>query len=230
MRKALALVAISALALISLTGCARGPIVSADRDIDEASSVVLDTSGTLTIREGEPSLVIRASSTVLDRLTSTVRDGELRLGVTPGLPLVLLGEIRYELTLPSLERIEINGSGDVDSDVRGSSLAIEINGSGDVEIANIDASTVSLEINGSGDVSLDGRTDDLAIRIGGSADVGADALRAAAVTVEIDGSADVTVAAADTLDIDISGSGSVRYVGRPEVTQDISGAGDIGKL
>jgi hypothetical protein len=230
MRRLAALVIVPALALGALSGCAftaRGPAATEDRDIDTASTVVLETSGDLTIREGEPSLVITASQSVLDRLTSDVRDGELVLGVRAGTPPILLGEIRYELTLPSIERLEVNGSGDIDSDVPTADLEIEINGSADLDISSIDGSTVSLEISGSGDVDLSGRTDELAISIDGSADVDADDLDSQTVSVDLDGTGDIAVSASRTLDVSISGSGSVRYAGSPEVTEDISGSGEV---
>lgn len=217
--------------LLALSGCAlvpRGPAETENRDIDLASSVVLNTSGDLIIREGAPSLVITAPSSVLDRLTTSVDDGVLVLDATPGTPGFLLGRITYELTLPSLEGLEINGSGDIDSDVpTGSTLTLEISGSGDLDIEAIDATAVSLEIVGSGDVELAGSADTLDIAISGSGDVSSDDLDSADVSVEIDGSGDVSVAASETLDVSISGAGDVTYTGRPEITQQISGVGSV---
>ena len=226
----LPLIALPAVALVALSGCsfaARGPVVSEDRQIDAATSVVLDTSGDLTITEGEPSLVIHAPAAVLDRLTADVRNGELMLGVKPGTPGILLGKISYELTLPSLERLEMNGSGDVDSEVSASDLDVEISGLGNLDIDSIDASSVTLDVSGSGDVEFSGRTDDLEVSIDGSGDVRADELESARASLEIDGSGDVEVAASDSLRVSISGAGSVRYSGSPEVEQDISGSGEV---
>lgn len=223
----LPLIVLPAVTIVALSGCAfppRGPVVSEDRDIDAATSVVLDSSGDLTIREGEPALTIHAPQAVLDRLTSTVKNGVLELGVAPGTPGIMLGKVSYELTLPSLESLEVNGSGDIDSDVPGDSLTIDISGSGDLDI---DASSVILDISGSGDVELSGRTDDFTLTIDGSADVRADELDSAVVTVDLSGSGDIAVAASDTLEVSLSGSGSVVYEGRPEVTQDISGSGEV---
>ncbi|MCU1412523.1 MAG: hypothetical protein JWR04_3230 [Rhodoglobus sp.] len=228
----LPLIALPAVALVALSGCslgARGPVVSEDRQIDAATAVVLDTSGDLMITEGEPSLVIHAAAAVLDRLTADVRNGELVLGVKPGTPGILLGRISYELTLPSLERLELNGSGDVDSEISASSLEVEISGSGNLDIDSIDATSVSLDISGSGDVEFSGRTDDFEASIDGSGDVRADDLDSARASLEIDGSGDMTVAASDTLRVSISGSGSVRYSGSPEVEQDISGSGEVAR-
>ena len=232
MRRLLPLIVLPAVTLVALSGCVfapRGPVVSEDRAIDAATTVVLDTSGDLRIREGQPSLVIHAPASVLDRLTSEVRNGELTLGVKPGTPGFVLGRISYELTLPSLETLQINGSGDVDSEVSSDDLEVGIDGSGELSMNAIDASSVSIEISGSGDVELEGRTDELTVSIDGSADVDTERLDAARVSVDIDGSGDVSVAASDTLDVSISGSASVRYTGSPDVTEDISGSGDVSR-
>jgi len=229
----LPLIALPAVTLLALSGCAfapRGPVVSESRDLDAATSVVLETSGDLTIREGEPSLVIHAPAEVLARLTSAVVDGELVLGTTPGTPGFLLSRISYELTLPGLDGIRINGAGDVDSDVPADgTLRLEINGAGDLEVAGIDTTEVALAIHGSGDVELHGVTDSLAITLDGTGDVAADDLDSADVTVEVNGVGDITVAASATLDVSISGAGSITYTGRPEVTQDIAGAGSVSR-
>lgn len=227
----IALLVIPVIVVGSLSGCvfAAGPLTSEDRSIDAATTVVLDTSGELTISEGAPGLVIHAAESVLDRLTSEVRDGVLTLGSRPGAVPFLLGEVRYELTLPSLDRLEVNGSGDIESDLPVGDLAIEINGSGDVDFSVIDGSAVAVEINGSGDVELEGRTDEFTVSSAGSADISADKLDAARVTIDLDGSGDVEVAASQTLDVSIAGSASVTYSGNPQITQEISGSGEVSR-
>ena len=230
MRRTLALITVPALALVGLSGCglvSRSPVVSEDRSISAVTSVVLDTSGDVTIRRGAPSLIIHAPAAVLERLTAEVNDDELVLGVSPGSPKILSNKIRYELTLPSLERIEVNGSGDIESGVPGDDLTVDISGSGDVDIDSIAASTVTLNVSGSGDVTFSGRADELAVSIDGSAEVRAEKLDTARVSVDITGTGDVAVAASDSLDVSIVGAGSVTYEGDPEIMQEISGVGDV---
>ena len=226
----LPLIALPAVALVTLSGCsivARGPIASEERPINAATSVVLDTSGDLTIREGEPSLIIHAPAGALDRLTAEVTNGELVLGVKPGTPGILVGKISYELTLPSLERLEMNGSGDVSSEISAAELEVEISGSGDLDIDSIDASSVELDISGSGDVEFSGTADELDVAIDGSGDVRLEDLQSVRAAVDISGSGEVEVAASGSLRVSISGSGSVRYSGSPQLEQDISGSGEV---
>ena len=196
------------LAATALTGCVRaaGPQTTETREISDVTAVVLDTSGDVEITEGEPSLTIHAPANVLDRLTSEVRGGVLELGRRGG-PMPFVGEIRYELTVPSLESIEINGSGDVTSTVAGETLTIAISGSGDVTVSGI-ADSLDIEIDGSGEVD-------------------ADDLEVVDATVDISGSGDAELHVTGTLRVDISGSGSVTHRGGAEVDADISGSGDV---
>lgn len=224
----LALTAATALVAVALTGCVRvGPMSSSTPEIDDVSAVVLDTSGDLTITEGDPSLTIHAPAGILDRLTSEVRDGVLVLGRRPGFASFGFAEIRYELTVRSLESIEINGSGDVESTVSGEELTIEINGSGDVVVTGLDAETVELRADGSGDIELMGDAGSLAAEIGGSGEVESSDLEVRNASVSISGSGEVDLHVTDTLEVEISGSGTVRHRGGATVEADISGSGDV---
>lgn len=231
MRHFVAATFLSAVSALLLSGCmpvvATGPMVSDERDIDAATTVVLDTSGDLTITQGEPALVIHAPEAALERLTSDVSGDTLTLGTTPGSSIVL-GEVRYELTLPDLEAIELNGSGDVTAAVSGQgAIRLRIDGSGDVEWTGLDAEGVALEVAGSGDVALTGTTGSLTIELDGSGNVDAADLEARDATVAIAGSGDVDVWVSDSIVAEISGSGRVTYSGDPTVDADVTGSGEI---
>lgn len=125
---------------------------SVTREFENVSGVELDTSGDLTISEGEPSLTIHAPEGILDQLTSDVRDGVLVLARRPGFMPFGSAEIRYELTVHNLESIEVSGSGDVDVHVT-DTIAGDISGSGTVRYRG--GATVESDISGSGDVESD---------------------------------------------------------------------------
>jgi hypothetical protein len=224
-----ALAAAAALVAVALTGCVPvGPMSSATPAIDDdVTSVVLETGGDLTITEGEPSLTIHAPAGILDRLTSDVSNGVLVLGRRAGFVPFGFGEIRYELTVESLESIEIKGSGDVDSTISGDELAIIIQGSGDVTVTGVDADEVDLRIEGAGDIELSGDADSIAVEIDGSGDIDTDSLEVRDAVVSISGSGEVDLHVTDTLDVEISGSGTVNHRGGATVESDISGSGDV---
>ncbi len=202
---------IAAAAVVALAGCAptvaSGPVTSEERDIPAITTVVLQTSGDLSISEGEPRLVISAASDALEHLTSEVDGDVLALGVTTGI-MLRLGTVRYELTVPDLE-------------------AITMDGSGDVEWTGLAARRIEISVAGSGDVTLSGTAQELGIEIGGSGNVHGADLRAQAVDVVVRGSGDVDVSPVDSLSVDILGSGTVTYSGEPTLDTTIAGSGEV---
>jgi hypothetical protein len=223
-----ALAAAAALVTAGLTGCVPlGPMASATPEIGEVTAVVLDTGGELVISEGEPTLTIHAPAAILGRLTSDVQNGVLVLGRRSGFAPFGFGEIRYELTVESLDSIEINGSGDVDSTVSGDELSIDIEGSGDITVTGLDADSVEVSIDGAGDIVLEGDAASLAVAIDGSGDIDSENLEVRDATVSIGGSGEVDLFVTDTLAVDISGSGKVNFSGGATVESDISGSGDV---
>ena len=227
----LALGAATVLAAASLTGCAVrfGPMATDSPEIGDVTAVVLDTAGDLTISEGEPSLTIHAPEAVLDVLTTRVTDGVLVLGRTPGpLPFTFgSADLRYELTVPSLDAIEVNGAGDIDSTVSSDELRIEINGAGDVTVDGIDATTVSVSISGAGDIDLAGTAESLSIAIDGTGDVDADDLEVVDAVVEIGGAGGADLHVTGTLRAEVSGVGTIRHRGGADVEADVSGLGEV---
>ncbi|MFH8252784.1 head GIN domain-containing protein [Microbacterium sp. B2969] len=221
----------AAASVLVLSGCvpfiASGPMTSQDREVDAVTTVVLDSSGDLSISEGEPKLVVHAPEDALEHLTSDVEGDTLVLGVKPGFDLGL-GKVRYELTLPALQAVELNGSGDVESTVSASgTVRLTVEGSGDVTWTGLDAERVEVGLSGSGDLELRGSATELEIQLDGSGSVDAEHLDTQNAVVAIGGSGDADVTASGSLSVDISGSGRVTYSGDPELDSNVSGSGEV---
>ena len=231
----LGLSAAGAIILVAVGGCAlipnSGPQVTREQRVGTASAVMLRTSGDLVVTRGESaSLTTTAGERVFDSLTFEVVDGVLVLGsdrpIVPG-----PGRILYELTLPALESVSIEGSGDVEADFSGvGDVEIDVRGSGDVTGTELEADGVTVSVAGSGDVRLTGETDEQTVTIRGSGDYLARRLTSDTATISIAGSGDAEVHANDTLDVSIAGSGSVRYTGGARVNSDVSGSGDVSEF
>jgi hypothetical protein len=114
------------------------------------------------------------------------------------------------VTVPTLERLEIGGSGDARVDgIRGERFESAISGSGGIRGA--------------------GRVRGARVAISGSGDADLGDLAADDVRVEIEGSGEAHVHAVRSLDASISGSGDIFYAGHPaRVNQHVDGSGDIG--
>lgn len=227
-----------AASVVAMAGCSQlipaagpavsaGPMTSEERDIGDFSRVVLDTSGDLVVSEGEPALTIHAPEGVIENLTSEVEGDSLVLATTDG---VTIGnvEVRYELTVPRLEQIEVKGSGDVESTVSADgTVQLNIDGSGDVDWSQLAAERVEVRISGSGEVTLTGVATELSVDLGGSGSVDAEQLETKDAVVDLSGSGEVNVSASVRLTVDLSGSGEVSYSGNPSTDVDVSGSGEV---
>lgn len=220
-------------AMLVLTACV--PFVTAgdrrteDREIDDATEVVLRTGGDLTVRLGdEPALTVTGGENVLDRLVTEVDDDRLIIDVRRGPLIVGERDLDIEVTLTSLESVIIEGSGDVAAEFGDADeVSVDIRGSGEIETDRLDAETVRASISGSGSIQTEGTTDELVINVSGSGDVDASGLSSQTAQVVLSGSGGVSVDVSDSLDVTLSGSGTVRYSGRPEIRSSISGSGEI---
>lgn len=230
----LGLTTAGAVVLLAVGGCAlipdAGPQVTREQRVGTASAVMLRTSGDLVITRGESaSLTTTAGERVFDSLTFEVVDGVLVLDSDR--PMMPFGSVRYELTLPSVESVGVEGSGDVEADFSGvGDVEIDVRGSGDVTGSALAADGVVVSVSGSGDIRLTGESDELSVAISGSGDFLGRGLETQSTTITIAGSGDAEVHASDTLDASIAGSGSVRFTGGARVTAEVAGSGDVSEF
>jgi len=221
-------------ASFALVGCGvvvdggLGETATEKRDIDDVTAVSLATGGGLTITTGEaPALTVTAGEDVIDRLTSEVHDGILVLDVERG-HFGNLGRITYELVLPAVDEIRVDGSGDVDAELTPTDeLTLTLNGSGDITAREVEVEELTVEVAGSGTVDLAGSAGRQAVSIEGSGDYEGADLESEDAAVSVAGSGDADVHATRTLDAVIEGSGSIVHSGGATVTSHVAGSGDV---
>jgi Putative auto-transporter adhesin, head GIN domain len=189
-----------------------GKVVSEEREVTGFTGISLTSMGDVVLTQGEQeSLTIEAEDNLLPLLETTVRDGTLVLDVKEGTNLQPTKDIRYLITVTSVERLEISGAGDMS----GSDLTLD---------------ALAVDISGAGDVDLSGTANSVSVTVSGSGDYQACNLQSGTVSLEISGQGDAVVAATDTLTVDVSGMGDVSYLGSPELSQDVSGVSDINQI
>lgn len=140
---------------------------------------------------------------------------------------------RVHLTVPMLNAIIVDGSGDVTCEpvFHSGKTHLEVNGSGDIRIDTLYEELAEVWIAGSGDVHLRGECDQLDARLSGSGDLRGRDLCVLHTQADLSGSGDMTIDALDTLRVRISGSGNLGYRGDPVIAErSISGSGTLGSI
>jgi hypothetical protein len=135
---------------------------------------------------------------------------------------------RITVTFPTLDRVRLSGSVDVQAQ-KIEVPALWIGASGGAKLAIDDLRATSLRVDGSGalDARIAGRVERAEVLISGAGQVSAEGLRARDATVRVSGVGNVVVNAEQTLQASISGAGNIEYIGDPHVTEQISGIGRI---
>jgi len=212
-------------------------LVATDKRPLAGTVTAVDLSGpiNLTLRQGPTAgLEVRGEQRLLANIDTSAENGTLRIGPR-GILLRHRQPIEVMLTLPALETLGVNGSGDatvsgfagerLDLTLGGSGtmrfngryrdIVVALHGSGDLEVTGGSSDRVVAENVGSGNLTLVGATRELHAELRGSGDLDARHLRAEAVHLSQTGSGSSSVYASGEARIDLSGSADATVYGNP---------------
>lgn len=205
-----------------------GPTITRTLELESFTSIRNDLSADVFISMGDTQqVIVEGQENIIELLELEVNNGTWNIDLDKNCIRNNNG-LRIFITLPQVDRIEIDGSGSVISEntLSNSELTLITDGSGEMDIA-LDVARLITRIEGSGTMQLEGLADDFTIAIRGSGDVRAFNVDALRVDVQVRGSGDVEVTAREFLKVDIDGSGDVYYKGDPELDIRIDGSGDV---
>lgn len=212
-------------------------------------SVELDGPIDLNLRYGAtPALQVSGEQRMLGNVEVTGDGKVLRIGIR-GMVLRHREPLVVDLTLPTLNSVRIDGSGDSSiNGFSGDEIAVQLNGSGSVRFnGRFRSATVGLsgsgdlDVNGgaamdrietrlmgSGRITVVGTARELDASTTGSGHLDAEHLRADEVTVSQSGSGDSSVQARSKVKVSLSGSGDVEVYGNPgERSVSRAGSGSV---
>ena len=205
-----------------------GDVVKKTIDVDDFDGFTLAISGDVYLRQGSKTeMTIKAQENIIDNIELKMEGSHLK--ITYDRPVWRSKGIDIYITVPTLKRIGVSGSGDVSADEKFTNLKdlqIAVSGSGNITF-ECDAEDVESRVSGSGNVSIKGSGKSFSSRISGSGNVKAGDFEVADANISISGSGNVYVFATETLEARVSGSGDVRYKGQPRLNAKTSGSGDI---
>lgn len=189
---------------------------------------------------GKPSVELYGSDNIVNLLEVRTENGILLIKFKDNVNILNRGKLEVRVSGPSLEQINIQGSGDVllvngmksdkgitfsiqgSGDIQGRGikcplLSLSVRGSGDIDLNEVSSRRTDVKIAGSGDIALSGRSQEVDFGISGSGDINAVGLMAQKVLAKISGSGDISCYATDYLTGSVSGSGDVGYKGNPRI-------------
>lgn len=206
---------------------ANGDVRTESRPVPTFSSVALEGSGTLRIRQGAQDVEITADSNVLPYIETMVTGPRLTIGLKPFTTLWGNPTLVYEISVPSLDGVTLSGSADASvGSFAGGSFDARISGSGSLG-AVLAYNHISFLGSGSGNASFGGSAAETYVSISGSGSLSARDLTTVKAVVNISGSGGVDIRAVDSLDATIYGSGRLRYWGSPALSQNVLGSGRV---
>lgn len=203
-----------------------------------ASVAEVELSGpiNLNLRQGgAASLEVRGEQRLLANVDTTVEGGILHIGPR-GILLRHRQPIEVTLVLPTLERLNIGGSGQHSvSGFSGDRIEVQLggpavlrfhgryrevdaglHGSGELEFTGGNAERVSADVMGSGRMILVGGARELHAQLAGSGELDARHLRADRVELNHQGSGLSAVYASRQVQVEMTGSGKVLVYGDPD--------------
>ncbi|MEL7123793.1 MAG: head GIN domain-containing protein [Bacteroidota bacterium] len=205
-----------------------GPSVRKTINLDKFDGFSLAVSGNVYIKQGNTQKVeVVGQENIIELLNRDVSDGYWKIKFDENVR--NYNDFKVYITIPTLTRASISGSGDIESDGKFNSigdLSVGISGSGNIKLA-ADANDVNVRISGSGNIKMGGSASNMEVRISGSGDVNCYEMPCENAEITISGSGDVKIHATEDLKVRSSGSGDVFYKGRPRVNSRSSGSGSV---
>lgn len=220
--------------IMSLWSCdcveGTGELQTQKRKVENFDRLQIDVSAQVYLKQGENTeVIITAQQNILDVITTEVSNNTLEIDNKNNCFNNNKG-ISIYITVPDLNKITLDGSGDIKSvnKLTFKKLKMKINGSGSIML-DVESDYIYGEVNGSGSYSFSGIAKEQEYDIHGSGEVNAFDMPCTNCKIDVAGSGNCRVMAIRKLDVSITGSGSVFYKGSPEISTDISGSGSINK-
>ena len=227
-----------------------GRMLASETRTVTADVTEIDLSGPIemTLRQGAiASLTVRGEQRLLGNIDTTQEGKKLHIG-TNGMLLHHRQPLQVILVLPSIEKLNMHGSGDstvngfsgdkVNVQLSGSgnvkfngrykNVTAAAQGSGDMEMNGGSSDKVEVALSGSGQMTVVGSCKQFKATQSGSGDLDAEHLASEATAVELSGSGGSVVQALKKAEVTLRGSGDVSVLGNPNQRNvSKSGTGEV---
>jgi len=209
-----------------------GGIVTSTLSLNNFTGIDCYLANNVTISYGATQEVkVTGHANIIDRIKTDVTNNLWKLTLENGCYQDY--ELSIHITIPTLNKVYLRGSGDITINdfSNQNDLEIKLSGSGNITLNSFEgAENLMVSLSGSG--SITGNRDistlnNLNLSLNGSGSYNGFPISANACTVILSGSGSCKLTASNTLNATLSGSGSILYKGSPSITQNITGSGRI---
>ncbi|MFD1615137.1 head GIN domain-containing protein [Gelatiniphilus marinus] len=179
----------------------------------------------------EGSITIEGEENLLQYIATEVKDNVLKVKVKNGKTLKTSRNKTIKITIPfeDINKVSLAGSGDLwnENVINVTNLDVALAGSGDIDL-NVKTTSITGSVAGSGDLTIKGSTNNLKAKVAGSGDFHGFDLQANNTEVSVAGSGDAEVVSIQNLKARVAGSGDIEYKGNPEKKDTkVAGSGSI---
>lgn len=207
-----------------------GIVVTEPRAVNNIRAVELDTSGQLTITQGDrEALTIEAEDNLMPLLTSELINGTLVLGVQRDHSISATKPIRYTLAVKDLAAISVNGSGSLAMSDFATQHPLHIvgSGSGSLEFASIKSGDPTILLSGSGSLNINSlETGKAALQVNGSGNIELATLQAHSLAARLNGHGSLRVSGqTNNQKVNLMGSGRYEAEGLTSRAASVSATG-----
>ncbi|WP_281912595.1 GIN domain-containing protein [Massilia varians] len=201
-----ALILAAVLSLVSVTANADEQV----RSVSPFKGIAVHGPVSLVVEAGKSySLRVQGDPRFIERVTSEVVDGELRLDMKDSTRNSLKSSDRVVVTLPSLQTFKGEGAGEM-------------------RLTNVRGERLDVNYRGAGRLAIDGEVRELRLSAQGVGEVDTKALVAQDANVSFEGIGSVNIYARDKLNANVRGMGNLTYYGNPRVVnKSVSGIGSV---
>ena len=229
-------IAISGESLGGETIKGNGNIVTRDYDMTDFNGISTSLSATVNFTKADSySCIVSVDENLFEYLDIKVKDNELLMGKRKEDKNTNLKATQFiiEVTAPSLEYLNLAGSGTFNalSPLKGEKLEVNLAGSGDIIFhKSVSAQKTELNVAGSGDLVCNELiADELDSNVAGSGDLKVVCGQVREAEAGVAGSGDIVLTCdIESLDANIAGSGDIKARVNGKLTYGIFGPGDIG--
>ena len=200
------------------------------------SSLFFRSVGEVFVIQGEPcGLKIEGSDDLVENIQVSVKDDVLEIDYQTDIEdwtnfRWMDGDrhLRYYVTLPEIQKLNMEGAGILMGDsLQGEALELIQGGAGKIELHNLTYQSLTAELGGLGEIILTGQVNTQKVDLDGAGGYEAVELQSQDAEVMLSGAGSATVWAEKTLKATVTGAGSIKYKGDPEIEQENSGIGEI---